>query len=84
MSGGSGGNIYFNSGLFGYSNRTPPKVPNDPGNVISWLRRMELFLAAKVLEHTMTPNPTCSVYVISCKDRDVLGSIHSEKLVADH
>ena len=32
----------------------------------------------------MTPNPTCPVYVISCKDREFLGSSHGEKLVADH
>ena len=84
VSGGNGGNLYFNSGRFGYSNRTPPKIPNDPGKVISWLRRMQLFLGSEGLEHTIGSNPTCPVHVISCKDRDFLGSIHGEKLVADH
>ena len=84
VSGGNGGNLYFNSGRFGYSNRTPPKIPNDPGKVISWLRRMELFLGSKGLEHTISSNPTCPVYVISCKDRNFLVWIHGEKLVADH
>ena len=76
------GNLYLNSGR--YSNRTPPKVPNDPGKVISWLRRMQLFLGSEGLEHTTGSNPTCSVHVIGCKDRDVLVSIHGENLVADH
>ena len=35
VQGVSGGNLYFNSGRFDYSNRTPPKIPNDPGKVIS-------------------------------------------------
>ena len=35
VSDGNGGNLSFNSGRFGYSNRTPPEIPNDPGNVIS-------------------------------------------------
>ena len=83
-SGDHGGNLYFNSGCFGYSNRTPPKIPNDPGKVISWLRRMQLFLGREGLEHTLTSNPTCPVYVVSCKDCDFLVSIHREKLVADH
>ena len=69
VSGGHGGNLYFNSGLRGYSNRTPPTIPNDPGKVISWLRRMQLFLGSEGLEHKITSNPTCPVYVISCKDR---------------
>ena len=30
MGGGSGGNLYFNSDRFDYSNRTPPKIPTDP------------------------------------------------------
>ena len=84
MSGDHGGNLYFKGGRFGYSNRTPPEIPNDPGNIISWLRRMQLFLGSKGLEHTITSNPTCPVYAISCKDRDVFVSIHGEKLVADH
>ena len=84
MNGGNGDNLYFNSGRFGYSNRTPPKTPNDPGKVISWLRRMQLFLGSEGLEHTISSNPTCPVYVISCKDRDFFFSIHGEKLLADH
>ena len=47
VSGGSRGNLYFNSGSFGYSNRTLTKGPNDPGNVIRWLRSMELFLGSE-------------------------------------
>ena len=82
VSGDNGGNLYFNSGR--YSNRTPPKILNDPGKVISWLRRMPLFLGSEGLEHTISLNPTCPVHVISCKDRDVLVSIHGKKLVADH
>ena len=84
VSGGNGGNLNFNSGHFGYSNRTPPKIPNDPEKVISWLRMMQLCLSSERLEHTIRSNPTCPVYVIGCKDRDFLVSIHSEKLVADH
>ena len=83
VSDGHGANLYFNRGPFCYSNRTPPKTPNDPGEVISWLRRMQLFLGSEGLERTITSNLTCLVYVISCKDRDFLGSIHREKLVAD-
>ena len=84
VSGGNGGNLYFNGGRFGYNNRIPPKIPNDPGKVISWLRRMQLFLGSEGLEHTISSNPTCSVYVIGCKDCDFLVSIHGERLVADH
>ena len=84
MGGGSGGNLYFNSDRFGYSNRTSPKIPDDPGKSISWLRRMQLFLGSYGLEHTITSNPTGPVYVVSCKDRDVLVWTHGEKLVADH
>ena len=84
MSGGSVGNLFFNSGRFSYSNRTPPKTPNDPGKLISWFRRMHIFLGSEGLEHTITPNPICPVYLITCKDRDFLVSIHGEKLVADH
>ena len=84
VSGDHGDNLYFNSGRFGYSNRTPPKIPNDPGKVISWLRRIQLFLGSEGLEHAIISNPTCPVYVISCRDRDFLVSIHGEKLVADH
>ena len=84
VSGDHGGNLYFNSSRFGYSNRTRPKIPNDPGKVISWLRRMQLFLGSEGFEHTITSNPTCPVYVISCKDRDFLLSIHGEKLGGDH
>ena len=54
VSGDHGGNLYFNSGRFGYSNRTPPKIPNDPGKVISWLRRMQLSLGSEGLEHIIT------------------------------
>ena len=82
MSGGNGGSLYFNSGR--YSNRIPPEIPNDPGKVISWLRRMQLFSGSEGLEHTISPNPTCPVYGIGCKDREFLVSIHGEKLVADH
>ena len=84
MSGNHGGNLYFNSGCFGYNNRTPPKIPNDPGKVVTWLRRMQLFLGSEDLEHTIISNPTCPVYVISSKDRDFFVSIHGEKLGADH
>ena len=83
-SGGNGGNLYFYSGRFCYSNRTPPKIPNDPGKVISWLWRMQLFLGSEGLEHTLSSNPTSPVHMINCKNRDFLGSIHGEKLVADH
>ena len=85
MSGGGGEIFRFNSGRFSYSNRTPPKIPNDPGKVISWwLWRMQLFLGSEGLEHTITTtNPTGPVYVISCKDRGVLVSIHGEKLVVE-
>ena len=83
MSGDLGGNLYFNSGRFGYSNRTPPKITNDPGKVVSWLRRMQLFLGSEDLAHTITSNSTCPVYMNSWKDRDFLGSIHDDKLVAD-
>ena len=81
-SGGNGGGLHFNSDR--YSNRIPPKIPNDPGKVVSWLRRMQLFLESEGLEHTISSNPTCPVYVIGCKDRVFLVSIHGEKLVADH
>ena len=85
VSGGIDGNFSFNSGHFGYSNRAPPKIPNDPGKVISWLRRMQLFLGSEGLEHTITtPNPTGPIYVSSCKNHIFLVLIHGEKLVADH
>ena len=71
MSGGNDGNLYFNSGR--YSNRTPPKIPNDPGKAISWLRRMQLFLGSEGLEHTISSNSTCRVHVIIGKDRDFFG-----------
>ena len=59
MSGGSGGNLSFNSGRFGYSNRIPPKIPNDLGKAISGLWRMQLLLGSEGLEHTITTtNPT--------------------------
>ena len=45
---------------------------------------MQLFLDSDGLEHTITPNPTGPVYVISCKDRDFLVWVQGEKLVADH
>ena len=45
---------------------------------------MQLFGGSEGLEHTITSNLTCLVYVISCKYRDCLVSIHGEKLVADH
>ena len=51
VTGGNGGNLYFNSGRFGYSNHTPPKITNDPGYVISWLRRIHLFLGSEGLKH---------------------------------
>ena len=28
---GNDGSLYFNSGRFGFGNRTPPKIPNGPG-----------------------------------------------------
>ena len=84
MGGGSGGYLYFNSDRFGYSNRTPPKSPNDPRKAISWLRRMQLFLGSDGLEHTITSNPAGPVYVISCEDIGALAWIRGEKLVADH
>ena len=55
VSDGNGDDLYFNSG--GFSNRTPPKIPNDPGKVISWLRRMQLFLGSEELEHTISSIP---------------------------
>ena len=83
--GGSSSSFSLNSGRFGYNNRTPPKIPSDPGKVISWLRRMQLFLGSEGLEHTITTmNPTYPVYVISCKDHDFFVLTHVEKLVAEH
>ena len=85
MLGGSGGTFSLNSDRFGYNNRTPPKIPNGPGKVISWLRRMPFFLGSEGLEHTITTtNPTYPVHVIGCKDRDFFVSTHIEKLVAHH
>ena len=85
MCGGSSRGFSLNSGRFGYNNRTPPEIPNDPRKVISWLKRMQLFLGSEGLEHTITTtNPTDPVYVISCKDHDFFVSIHVEKLVAEH
>ena len=45
---------------------------------------MQLFLGSEGLEHTISSNPTCPVYVIGCKNCDFLASIHGERLVADH
>ena len=57
--GGRGGSLSFNSGRFGYSNRTPLKIPNDPGKGISWLWRVQFFLGSEGLEHIITTtNPT--------------------------
>ena len=85
MCDGSSSSFSLNSGRFGYNNRTPSEIPNDPRKVISWLLRMQLFLGSEGLEHTITTtNPTDPVYVISCKDHDFFVSIHVEKLVAEH
>ena len=84
MSGGSGGNFHFYGGRFGYSNRTPPEIRNNPGKATSWLRTMQLVLGNEDLEHTISTNLTGLFCGIICKDRDVLGLIHGEKLVADH
>ena len=85
--GGQGVSTSVNDSLIRlhYSTRSPPKLPNDPAKILSWIRRFEIFLGSENSTHILTTiASTGPVDVISCNDRFFFERMHGVQTVRDN
>ena len=85
--GGQGVSTNVNDSLIRlhYSTRSPPKLPNDPAKILSWIRRFEIFLGSENSTHILTTiASTGLVDVISCNHRFFFERMHGVQTVRDY